>query len=341
MVGLEPCPYLPPQLGLAVPAEPLAILARPLDLGEVAVVRLEDVVVLSKDRTDVRVRPEPALLLNRRAATREGVHDLLLGLGLRVRREDARLRNRGGHLARRSEEAREELGVDQGGLRITELRCHVPSDSEVRILVDTAGDEDRDVATCLYGRQERGRGLEARVEDLADVVRVLEPEDCLRRREGDPFRDFHRDRVQVPDVLRIEEDPRELRVESHRDDVQDVVVPDLRGLLEVVEILEEELLVVRDLEVQHGPELLLDPFREEPREHVANVNAARRTAARVEGELISPLETVQDPIQVPMTVENATAEHWMQVARYPPEAVQQFRRYPLGSELGDQAIIVD
>src|SRR2546430_17635417 len=100
--------------------------------------------------------------------------------------------------------SRKELVVDQGGLRIAELRCHVPSDSEVRILVDTAGDEDRDVATCLYGRQERGRGLEARVEDLADVVRVLEPEDCLRRREGDPFRDFHRDRVKGPDVLPFE-----------------------------------------------------------------------------------------------------------------------------------------
>src|SRR5438309_10075042 len=88
MVGREPCAYLSPQLGLAVPAETLAALARPLDLGEMAVVRLEDVVVLGKDRTDVRVRPEAALLFDGRAPTRERVHDLLLGLGFRVHRED-------------------------------------------------------------------------------------------------------------------------------------------------------------------------------------------------------------------------------------------------------------
>src|SRR5256886_241321 len=249
MVGLKPRAHLPPQLGLAVPAETLAALARPLDLGEMAVVRLEDVVVLGKDRTDVRVRPEAALLFDGRPPTRERVHDLLLGLGLRVRRKDARLRNRSRHLAGRSEEARKELVVYQGGLRIAELRCHVSSDPEMRVLIDAAGDEDGDVATRLHGGQERGGGLQARVEDLADVGRVLESEDPLRRRESDPFRDFHRDRVQVPDVLRIEENPRELRVESHSDDVQDVVIPDLRGLLEVIEILEEELLVVRDLKV--------------------------------------------------------------------------------------------
>src|SRR5256886_284930 len=326
MVGREPCAYLSPQLGLAVPAETLAALARPLDLGEMAVVRLEDVVVLGKDRTDVRVRPEAALLFDGRAPTRERVHDLLLGLGLRVRREDARLRNRSRHLAGGSEEAGKELVVYQGGLRIAELRCHASSDPEMRVLIDPAGDEDGDAAPRLHGGQERGGGLEARVEDLADVVRVLEPEDCLRRREGDPFRDFHRDRVQVPDVLRIEEDPRELRVESHRDDVQDVVIPDLRGLLEVIEILEEELLVVRDLKVQRGPELLLEPLREEPRKHVADVNPARWTAARVERELVALLETVQDPIQVPVTVENATAEHRMQVASNPAEPIEEFRR---------------
>src|SRR5438132_2889568 len=145
----------------------------------------------------------------------------------------------------------------------------------------------------------------------------------------------------MPDVLGMEEDPRQLRVKAHRDDVEDVVVPDLRGLVELVEILEEKLLVVRDLEVQHGPELLLKPFREEPREHVSNVDPARRTPARVQGELVALLEPVQDPIQVPVTVEHAAAEHGMQIARQPPEPFEEFRRDPLRSELGDEANIVD
>jgi len=53
------------------------------------------------------------------------------------------------------------------------------------------------------------------------------------------------------------------------------------------------------------------------------------------------LEPVQDPVQVPVTVEHAAAEHGMQIARQPPKPAEEFRRDPLGSELGDQAIIVD
>src|SRR5438445_3411877 len=149
VVGVEPRSDLSPELGLAVSAEAFAALTRPFDLGEVAVVRLEDVVVLGEDRANVRVRPEPTLLLDRRASAREGVHDLLLRLGLLVRGEDAGLRNRGRHFPGRSQEARKELVVDQGGFRITELRSHVSSDSEVRVLVDPARDKDGAVATGL------------------------------------------------------------------------------------------------------------------------------------------------------------------------------------------------
>src|SRR5438128_7500001 len=113
VVRLEPRSNFPPQLCLAISAETLAALARPLDLGEVAVVRLEDVIVLREDRADVGVRAEAPLLLDRRPTAGEGVHDLTLRLGLRVRREDARLRDRGRHLAPGSEEAWEKLVVDQ------------------------------------------------------------------------------------------------------------------------------------------------------------------------------------------------------------------------------------
>src|SRR2546421_3978424 len=119
-MGVQPRSDLAPELGLAIPAEALAALAGPLDLREMAVVRLEDVVVLGEDRADVRVRPEPTLLLDRRAPAREGVHDLLVSLGLSIRREDTGLRNRGRHFPGRSQEARKELVVNQGRFRIAE-----------------------------------------------------------------------------------------------------------------------------------------------------------------------------------------------------------------------------
>src|SRR5256886_733578 len=341
MMGLQPSADLPPELGLAVPAQALAVLARPLDFCEMSVVRLEDVVVLREDGADVRIRTEAPLLLDRRTSARESVHDLLLGLGLRVRREDARFRNRGGHLARRSQEAREEFVVDQGGFRIPELGRDIPRDSEMGVLVDPARDEDGDLVARLHGRQEGGRRLDARVEDLPDVVGVLEPEDRLGRRERDPLRDLHRDRIEVPDVFGVEEDLREFRVESHRDDVEDVLVSDLRRLLEVVEILEEELLVVRDLEVERGAELLLNPFREKPREHVTDVDATRRPPPRVQGEPVAFAVFPQDPIEVSMAVEHAAAEHGVKFARRLSDLLEEVRGEPLGAELADEAVVVD
>src|SRR2546428_9580724 len=98
--------------------------------------------------------------------------------------------------------------------------------------VEPAGNQPGPLSPRLDGREERRGGLNARVENLANVVRVLEPEDRLGRRVRDPLRDLDRDRIEVVDVLRVQEDARELRVEPHRDDVEDVVVTDLRRVLE-------------------------------------------------------------------------------------------------------------
>src|SRR5438445_10610106 len=92
---LEPRSDLVPELCLAVAAQQLPRFARPLDFGEVAIVRLEDVVVLREDRADVRVRPDASLLFDRRAPTSERVHDFLLPPCLGVRREVAGLLTRG------------------------------------------------------------------------------------------------------------------------------------------------------------------------------------------------------------------------------------------------------
>src|SRR5467141_1950583 len=289
VVGLEPGADLLPKLAFAVPAEALAALARALDLGEVRIVRLEDVVVLREDRTDVRIGPEASLFLDGGPASRERVHDLLAGLGFRVRREDARFRNRGGHLAAGTQEAREELVVNQRRFRIAEFRGDVPRQTEMRVLIDPARNQHGDRVTSFDRREERGGGLEARVEDLAHVVRIREAESRLNRRERDALRDLDRDRVEVMDVLRVEEDLRQLRVEPHRDDVEYVLISDLRRIFEILEILEEELLVVSHLKVKGRVELLLQPLREEPRQHVADVDPARWPAARVERETVSLL----------------------------------------------------
>src|SRR2546425_2192841 len=340
VVSLEPRPHLLPQLRLAIAAQAFTGLARLLHDREMAVVGFEDVLVLAKDRADVRVRSEPALLLDGRSSSREGIHHLLSGLSFGVGREDARLRDRGRHLATGAQEAGEELVMDQGRLRVPELGSDVARDAKVGILVDAARNQHGHLFPRLDGREERRGGLNARVENLANVVRVLEPEDRLGRRVRNAFRDLDRDRIEVVDVLRVQEDARELRVEAHRDDVEDVVVAHLRRVLEVVEVLEEELLVVRDLEVQLRLKLLLDPFREEPGEHVPDVDAARGSAARVQRERGPFLIPVQDPIQVAVAVEHPAPEHRMQFARDLLDPFQDLGGNPLRAELDHEPVVV-
>src|SRR3989442_8739480 len=141
VVSLEPWPHLLPQLRLAIAAQALARFARLLHDREMCIVRLEDVLVLAEDRADVRVRPETALLLDGRSSSREGIHHFLPRLGFRVRREDARFRDRGGHLATGAEEAGEELVMNQSWLRVPQLGGHIASDAKVGILVDATGNQ--------------------------------------------------------------------------------------------------------------------------------------------------------------------------------------------------------
>ncbi len=139
--------------------------------------------------------------------------------------------------------------MDERGFRVPELGSHIAGDPEVGILIDAAGNEDGDVVARLDARKEGGNRLDARVENLANVVRVVKPEYRLGRRERNPLRGFDRDGVEVMDELRVKEDPCPLRVETHRDDIQRIVVSDPRRLVELLEVFEEVLLVVRDLKV--------------------------------------------------------------------------------------------
>src|SRR2546427_11293577 len=117
VVTLEPWRPLLPQLRLAIAAQAFSGFARLLHDREMAIIGFEDVLVLPEDRANVRVRSEPALLLDGRSSSRERIHHFLPRLGFGVRREDARLWNGSGHLAARSQEAGKEFVVDQGRLR--------------------------------------------------------------------------------------------------------------------------------------------------------------------------------------------------------------------------------
>ena len=100
--------------------------------------------------------------------------DLILDLIRRIAHEDTRVRVGRAHFRLRALERREELGVDQGRFGVFELDGDVAGETEVRVLVDCAGNEARDVGLRAEdleeGVGEGGCGLNCGEVDLADVV---------------------------------------------------------------------------------------------------------------------------------------------------------------------------
>ena len=71
--------------------------------------------------------------------------DLVLDLRGCVAHEDTRVDIRRAHLRLRALKRGEELGVEERGLGVLELDGDVACETEVRVLVDRARDEARDV----------------------------------------------------------------------------------------------------------------------------------------------------------------------------------------------------
>lgn len=119
--------------------------------------------------------------------------DLVLDLGLCVSHEDCRAVDRGTHLGAGSLESREELSVDQGRLGILELVGNITRQAEVRILVNGARDQARNVGTIAKdggeGVRERGGGLDRHKVRLADVIAVIKSKSRLGLTVGDAARD--------------------------------------------------------------------------------------------------------------------------------------------------------
>jgi len=100
--------------------------------------------------------------------------DLILDLIRSIRHKDTRIRIRGAHFRLGTLEGGEELGVDQGGFRVFELRSHVSGQTEVWVLVDRAWDETgyiRDGTEYLReGVGEGWSGLDGSEVYFSDVI---------------------------------------------------------------------------------------------------------------------------------------------------------------------------
>lgn len=127
----------------------------------------------------IGITPELPVLLNRRLPpTKRILVDLILDHLCRIRHEDARRVDRSAHLALRTQERRDELGVDEGGLAVLEAGGHFARETEVGVLVDGAGDEAGDVGLGAEDLGERvgegGGRLDGYEVPLADVVPASE-----------------------------------------------------------------------------------------------------------------------------------------------------------------------
>lgn len=100
-----------------------------------------------------------------------------------VAHEDCTTVNTGTHLATWSTKRWEELGVDQSRFLIFKSAGHIPSESEIRVLVDGAGNQGRNFldrfGICSKNVREGGSkscaSLDGRKVHFSDVVAILNP----------------------------------------------------------------------------------------------------------------------------------------------------------------------
>lgn len=208
--------------------------------------------------------PQP-MQLDRVATTRESVllyfvFDLRGGISKQNRGVgDARRHFRAGALKRG-----EEFGVDQGGFLVFELFGNVPSYPEIRVLVDSAGNQTRDVGFGSKDVREsvakRRCGLDGGKVVFADIVRVDETKHGLCGRRVNLPRDFGDVFVECSaHVLVVGEDKGEFGVETAGDDVLGVFLCELHRVFRFQVFLEQEFFVVGHLDDDGNFESLLEP----------------------------------------------------------------------------------
>jgi len=126
---------------------------------------------------NVRIPAKPSVLFLRLATTAEPMAvDLILNLIRGIAHVYARVDVRCAHLCLRTLQRGEELGVQQGRLRVSQLVCHVTRQAEVGILVDRTWDEAGNVGLgpkdLWEGVGKGRRRLDGGKVYLADVVTI-------------------------------------------------------------------------------------------------------------------------------------------------------------------------
>lgn len=100
--------------------------------------------------------------------------DLVLDLRCRVTHINARIRIRRAHFCLWALQGGEKFRVQEGGFRILELDSNITRQPEVGVLVDSAGDQARNVGSSAKDLRERiregWRGLDRCEVDFADIV---------------------------------------------------------------------------------------------------------------------------------------------------------------------------
>ncbi len=74
---------------------------------------------------------------------------------------------------------------------------------------------------------------------------------------------------------------------------------------------------------------------------MSDVDVAGGSPTRIEVELVAPLIFIENPVHVPMRIEDAAGQERVNVSRNGPDSVEQLRPNSLRAEPFDELVVVD
>lgn len=164
------------------------------------------------------------MLLDSFAAAREGVLvNLCLNFLRGIVEKDSGFGEGRGHLSVVSLQGGEELGVNEGGFDAVHPRGGVAGESEVGILIDSAGDETGDVWSAAEDNRKAGGKRRCSLNSwegvLADIIGICEAEDGASLVVGSDALDAQDVLVERTDVGGVGENEGLVGVETNSDDI--------------------------------------------------------------------------------------------------------------------------
>ena len=183
-------------------------------------------------------------------------------------------------------QGREEFVIEACWLWCLQLCANVSGHAKVRVLVDSTGNEARNVLVSEEVRETRrkaGCGLNGWIRSLSTAIAELQSENSLQRCQIDMPLEPADVRIEESHVLRIQANEGVFGIEANRKNIFDILISQMRKLLEVSSFLVEVLLVIGDLDDKGHSEGLLHVLAEDERQHVAEMECFRgRSSSRVE-----------------------------------------------------------